>query len=134
MIGRGLTHKCTPTNTARSIIDILNTDTDEMKHVREQVVSAGLKSIAAEKDIKVGERVPLATFGNTAAAVIPTKPSDSGDTKVLLPDGVAELQKKLELSTRKTNKMMMLLRKHGMKIESYARESVQEASKRLDVF
>ena len=126
-IGRGIPHKCTDANKKQNIADLV-----KQQEGKEQILSEVLKSVVDEKTGGENKEVKLTQMKGGSDLTISLGKRKSKDSGTVDAEVAAKLKKSLDLSQRDTKKMLNILRKGNVKVESNVNEILEEIGKELE--
>lgn len=130
--GKGIPHNCSPGARKFNLVGIIE---EELPPAQEQVVSAGIKTIMAMKQVRQGEKLSMKNLkggNNLTVRVGAATPSLS--SAPLSSNFIGQIQKKLDLSSRKTELLCKALRDEHVKVEKNTRESLIHKGRELEDF
>ena len=101
---------------------------------QEQILSSSLKNIVNEKGGEPGEELRLGGLKGGNPLSVTVGKAKKLEDKLITPEFMASLQKKLNISSRKLMLLARDFKKQGVKFEKHIREDLEKLSHALDEF
>ena len=129
--GPGLPHSCTSKAGKINIVELIG---KEDVSGQEQILSAGLKNVVNEKGGEPGEELRMTGLRGGNQLSVTVGKAKKQQVHLITPEFMAQLQKKLNCSTRKLLILARDFKKQGLKFEEHIREDLEKLSHSLDEF
>ena len=131
MTGKGLPHTCTINSGKRNIVELI---AKESVKGQEQILSSSLKNIVNEKGGEPGEELRLGGLKGGNPLSVTVGKAKKLEDKLITPEFMASLQKKLNISSRKLLQLARDFKNPGVKFEKHIREDLEKLSHNLDEY